>query len=313
VPVDAISNRTIHAFTFSNSGYFFPRRYKVTHSSVTEIGDRLRDEEVASLAGAFRFIGGEKPWVDLYTSYAGIFAEETKRIIAESGAEPSFMGHAARTQDLFENPNLVLLAAMANPTWQGRQRALEQALVTSHELWIAAQIVDAIGGKTIYPTYDEKPYWWIEWASDRPTCVVECPSGIFTFWYQFSFIPHISTVAHGIDGKPLGRLHVRPDITVLRGRYESRQQLEEAKLRGVVVDAKIELKDKDLRQLEVYRRITKDFLEKRDLILVSFQGVPTYLKRQLEAVEWMVFDDIRPHSKETVRFKETVRSSLCKT
>lgn len=312
VPLQLISGKHLFAFSFSNSGYLFVRRYVVTGSSVMDLGFELPMEEMVYLAKSFKVIGGEKPWMDIFTAYAPTMVEETKRIVSGDGVELSFLGHAARAEDQFKNPYLALMAAMSNPTWQGRQKSLQQYLQTAHELWLVAQTTDAIKGKTLEPRHDSKPFWWIEWASDHSTAIQESPYGTFTLWYQFTLIPQITVVGLKISGRVPSdtTLHVRPDIVVFKGRYERREQLTVAKHGALIIDAKLEVKDKDLEQLTSYNKIFSNYLKKCHFMVVSLREIPHYLKRRLDEIGWRAVGDVKPGSSGLTKFKETVQSLI---
>jgi len=312
VPLELVSGKHLFAFSFSNSGYFFVRRYVVTGSSVMDLGFELATEETTYLAKKFKVIGGEKPWMDLFTAYAPTMVEETKRIVSSHGAELSFLGHAARTEDQFKNPYLALMAAMSNPTWQGRQKSLEQYLQTAHELWSVAQTTEAIKGKTIEPSHNNKPFWWIEWASDHATAIQESPYGIFTLWYQFTLIPQITVVGLKIFGE-VSRdvtLHVRPDIAVFKGKFERREQLTAFKPSALIIDAKLEIKDKDLEQLMGYNNVFSKHFKKCHFVVACLRQIPPYLNRRLDEIGWKGIEDVRPGSGGLAKFKEVIQSLI---
>ena len=182
---------------------------------------------------------------------------------------------------------------------------------------------DSLNAKTIYHISSSgKPYWWIEYASDFSTAVVETPTGRkYTFWFQFSPKKWWDVVRGGwiyaMFGKPVRQLppsrqYVRPDIVIMEGEYQHRSDLKRAEPDLIaLIDAKISFDEADFKQLEGYAENFGKLFGKKVIYIVACLGriSPRY-KKMLGGVGYYIVEEVAPGKKGEKEFQDFIRRIL---
>ena len=291
----------MYEFSYSNKGhgpYVTHYIIECTRKVISEI--RIDIEHVPPI----KPIGPELPWIFLYNRYVPKMVEEIRSVASRLNFEIRFLGRAMRLEDAYKDPHLGVITALTIPTWQGRQKSLKAILRGIHELYVAALIADSLEAKTL-------DGWYIEYASNYSTAILEANGRKYKLWFQFSFIDWLHvTLVHGILGHRRGRWYVRPDIVVFDGAYKFRKDLEEnPPHRILLIDAKLDVTKEDLRQLIGYR----SNLEKVEGIEVTY--IVATLERvaykpRLEEEGYIVVENVNPIGEGKEAFKKVIEESL---
>ncbi len=315
-------NITLYMFWYSNSGYGpYISKYIVD----VEKGkiEEEKTEKFEVLRYSFEISDAERQWVEYYEKYVPPMISEIKQMISKIGIKIFFAGHATRLEDLLDDPRLGLINALAQPTWQARQKALEAYIRGAHELYVLFHVVDSLNPKPIpkFPE-DEKPYWWIEYASSSSTGIVETANGKrYTIWYQFSPKHWWEIVREGwfkamfeknIVQSSSGRQYVRPDIVIMEGEFRYRSDLNNKSPEKIMlIDAKISFTDKDFKQLEGYRRyFGKMYGTKINYIVACLEDIRPRYKEMLEEIGYYVIEWVSPGSKGVQQLRNLARKLL---
>jgi len=311
---------TLFDFSYTNSGGG-PYITKYVINSEGVVSEERAD--VTTLTDyEFEVLGPERTWIELYRKYVYRMVSVVKEITSKLGVDISFAGHAARLEDLYRDPGLGLINALVQPSWRSRQKALESYIRSAHELYVLSLIANSLNGRTIYHVLsDGKPYWWIEYASDYSTAVIETLTKKYTLWFQFSLKEWWDVVregwAYAMFGKPIthlptSRQHVRPDIVIMEGEYRYRSDLKErAPELVVLVDAKISFNEEDFRQLEGYvRNFGELFSKKITYIVACLELIPLHYKRGLERLGYRIVEEVAPDEKGEREFQDLIREVL---
>ncbi|RLG89149.1 MAG: hypothetical protein DRO15_01210 [Thermoprotei archaeon] len=313
---------TLFMFWYTNKGYG-----PSTTKYIINCSRKTIEEERVDIANVsvyeFEVLGPEREWIELYEKYVHKMMDTVRNIVNKLGIDVLFAGRARRLEDLYTNSKLGLINALIQPSWQSRQKALETYVRSTHELYVLFLAADSLDAKTIYHiSSDGKPYWWIEYASDFSTAVVETSTDRkYTFWFQFSPKKWWDVVREGwiyaMFGRPIGQLppsrqYVRPDIVIMRGEYQHRSDLKRATPALVVlIDAKISFDEADFKQLEGYaKNFGKLFGEKVIYIVACLDRIPPRYKRMLERIGYHIIEEVVPGEKGEKRFQDFIRKVL---
>ncbi len=255
----------------------------------------------------------------IYDKYVIPIVKEINSISKKLGFELYISGHAVRLEDILTDPELGRFIAEILPTWQARQKLLEHLIRTIHEIYVMVLIPYALNARTIHhKRYDDKYYWYIEYASPIPTAVIETQSGKrYTIWFQFSpkdwwevVLPNYAVSMLGLQQEKIPRQFVRPDIMVFEGEYEDRDNLSKnPPKRAWLIEAKMKFTENDLEQLrgyaENFRSITS---RKLHFLVVGLENIP--YKRYLEMQGYKVFEYVNPLGKGVRSFIDYIRNTM---
>jgi len=308
VPREKLIGKPLYCFDFSRSGGRFimkckiedfedglPRKYELL-TGVHEIRNlkfRIKDPALASLLSEFNelFI----PMINEVKDYESML-----------NFKCWFMGHQARLEEAFRDPELHYFTFMSLPKDESRIRSLRVTRRWIYQIWILKLVCEALKvSKFIYHSYDGGVYWWIEQGSEFSTCIGETPHyGNVSFWIEFQS----SKVAHML-GMFVGRhVPIRPDIVVVRGCYKTTKDFVDSKKAiDVIVECKenpfIEWRNEIDSQILPYLHSFKPRL----FILASLQPVPSDVKEYLERQGIKVVDNLRPRSSSIGLLHEVLR------
>jgi len=309
----------IYGFSFSNSGYGpFCTMYIIDCSS----GDVQERHGIEELDYSFELLGREITWLELYDKYVPNLIRRVKDIQEQLGMELFFAEHSTRLEDIYNDPVGALRSALVLPSWQGRVKALKMYLRSAHELYVLMLVGEAIGGRTVYHIYSERPSWWIAVSSEYPTAVIETPEGRYTLWYQFSQRAWVEVVMRGFlmrygkgqvgPHEVIGRgrrkrQYVRPDVVLFRGDFRYRRDLGRAESL-LLIDAKINLTQGDLEQLRAY---AEGFVGEYGKVFGIVACLEEAMYRAtLEKLGYVVVENVAPGRRGENEFIEVVREIL---
>ena len=222
-PKASVEGRLILQISFTNSGYMLLRLCRVAGGGVECY---LCGEEAAcDYAHKFKTLGGERNFAKVYMDFVPRLAEEIRRIAEASGAELFFAGHSERLREAVEKPCLSLFTSMALDKWQSRLMSLQEKVSAVFELWVAAKVVEALGGETVSIEGGEPRRggrWWIERAANVPFAYIHAAGEYYTIYYQPTIYPHVlytvqrspDTVTMSLKGPGAS---TTPDLVVFKG------------------------------------------------------------------------------------------------
>ncbi len=105
-----------------------------------------------------------------------------------------------------------------------------------------------------------------------------------------------------------GRQHVKPDILIFEGDYRSRKDLTDNLPNNIIlIDAKINITDSDLKQLKSYRDVfNREFKKGRmHYVVASLERA-----KQLGKLGFIVVENVAPGKEGEVKFVETIRNII---
>ena len=176
VDLGRIRGNVVYRFTFSRSGFFFSRLYRIENGEIREIGS-LNREEMRNLK--FKILGEER---NLAEPFEGM-REDIREIMNARGFELFFSGHARRTQEAVEDPNIAYITSMVFPNSNSRVNVLKKKMSAVHEIWVMICAIDALDAEV--EDVVRKRRLWIEMASETPTAFLRTHHYQLTLWYQF--------------------------------------------------------------------------------------------------------------------------------
>ncbi len=296
-----MKGKTIYCFDFSRSGGEFlckcriedfqdgrPRTYEyyeLLHKKIHEIKSlrfKIKDPTLAVLISEFN-------------QFFIQMINEIREYGRKMGFEYSFMGHLARLENAFKDPELYYFTFMSLPIDRSRIRSLRNTRKWIYELWVLKLVCECLQtSKFLYHLYEGKPYWWIEQGSDFSTCIGETPFGELTFWLEFQ----PGRGAHMMGMFVGKRVAVRPDIVIVRGRFERTKDFLDSRK---TIDVLIECKEDpfDVWKGEIESQILRymENFKPKLLIVASLKPIPANVKRHLQSRGIEVVDDLSPSSK----------------
>ena len=261
VDLGRIRGNVVYHFAFNNKGFFFSRLCRIENGEIREIGP-LNREEMKNLK--FKILGEER---NLAEPFEGMREDIREIIMNARGFELFFPGHAKRTQEAVEDPDIAYITSMVFPNSNSRVNALKRKMSAIHEIWVMIHAIDALDAEV--EDVLGKRRLWIEMASETPTAFLRTHHCQLTLWYQFPIEEQLRTVVKGMTrGR---RHHVRPDIVIFKGFHRDAgdvrtEEGDRIMQKAVVIDPKIEMRESDVEQLEAYTRLFPEgvsvFIEK---------------------------------------------------
>jgi hypothetical protein len=228
VPVERLRSKTIYEFSFSNKGYFYPRKctveaflnpqypdtpwipnFGLTQSvDINELKNLMFEVEDSMLLKILK---------NIRETYV-LMINEIKKYSELMGFDIVFGGRAEVTPTFLYDIHEGLIRCMILQNDKARLKSLEKPLTWIYQLWIMMLVCNAIGiNRFLKDEYFSKPVWWIEQGSTSPTFIARAGINYYTFFFE----PQPHKMAHLAGMFTVRRVHVRPDIIVAKGNYES--------------------------------------------------------------------------------------------
>ena len=300
VPKNKLVGKTIYCFGFSRSGGEFLIKCKINDF---EDGRPKRYEYCESIRKRFndirhlKFRIREPTLIFLLTQFNRLFIpiiRDIKEYENIQNFKISFMGHQARLEDAFRNPELYYFTFMSLPRDKSRIKSLKVTRRWLYQLWVLKLLCEALKvSKFKGHKYEGEPYWWIEQGSDFSTGIGETPFGDITFWLEFQ----PGKGAHMIGMFAGRRVPIRPDIVVVKGYFKRTIDFIDSKK---PIDLIIKCKEAPFSKWknEINSQILpyQETFRPRNFIVVSLESVPQRIKKNLETHEIKVIDNIKPSS-----------------
>jgi len=301
VPVEKVKGKIIYCFNFSRSGGAFLCKCRIEdfqdgRPKTYEYYESLH-KKIHEIRG-LRFKIKDPTLAELISEFNQFFIQminEIREYGREMGFECSFMGHLARLENAFKDTELYYFTFMSLPSDRSRIRSLRNTRKWIYELWVLKLVCECLQvSKFSYRLYEGKPYWWIEQGSDFSTCIGEAPFGELTFWLEFQ----PGRGAHMMGMFVGKRVAVRPDIVIVRGRFQrTKDFIDSGKAIDVLIECKEDpfdkWKDEGESQILQYK---KNFRPKL-LIIASLKPIPANVKRHLQSSGIEAVDDLSPDGK----------------
>jgi hypothetical protein len=316
LPVEKAKGRTIYCFDFSRSGGEFLYKCRIEdfqdgHPKTYEYFEPL-DKKIHEIRN-LKYRVRDPTLIALISEFDQLFismADEIREYGREKGFGYSFMGHLARLENAFKNPEVYYFTFMSLPDDESRIRSLRNTRKWIYQLWVLKLLFECLKVSTFsYHMYEGKPYLWIEQGSDLSTCIGDTPFGELTFWLEFQ----PSRGAHMMSMFVGKRVAVRPDIVITKGHFERTKNFVDS---GNLIDVLIECKEDpfDRWKGEIESQIfqyVRNFKPKL-LIVASLKTVPESIKSYLQSQGIKIVDDLRPNSKSISVICDLIRGELGK-
>lgn len=307
VPLDIISNRLVMRIDFTNSGYAFVTLCRLRGGSV-ECYLCPEKDVTREYVSRFRVLGGERTYVELYMRLVPNFVNDILSVARRSGAKDiSFVGHAERIRETFDDPYSSLFTSMALNTAEGRVLSLQERLAHVFELWVLSKIVEAIDGETI-----RRDYWYIEFTRNVPFAFIKSRTlgKEFTIFYQPTIRPHVDAMTIEKIGEKVrmpikrrgGRYHVIPDIVMFEGIIDVfldwgmlHELVDSGKSPLLVVEVKTGVETSEWGRLEYVieqLRHYRELLKPRYMALVTLMKIPGTSTFELKQLGADAFEDV---------------------
>ena len=300
---------TLYSFYYTRKGYG-PYSYRLVFDLVSKRIVESRKLESRELRGlVFDIVGPEKRLLEIYDELAPRLAGRIKQVGAGLGVMPMVLGHALRLEDALKDPRLGYINAMVQPSPQSRIRALKQYISSLYELYIFMLVLKALGAKILPRSWTREEIMWVEHASSIPTVIAASScGGEYTVWYQFSPEKWLDVVVKGMLTKK--RQHVKPDILVVKGHYESRDELfENPPGKTIVIDVKLAITQQDYEELAGYKQLFDKLGWNTSYIIASPVKIPPINKSRLTRLGYHVIDNLKPGTNEE-KYVRLVRELL---
>ncbi|WP_243677891.1 hypothetical protein [Vulcanisaeta distributa] len=140
--------------------------------------------------------------------------------------------------EFFTDPRIYYFTELSIPSDAGRVRGVKTTMSLIYENWVATKVAEALGTRrlirrsweTIESFVNRPVTIWFEQGGETSFAILDTPHGEFTMWLEFQVNPaiHVFLDANIVreSGKlvfvrPSGRRAVRPDIIVVRGRFDN--------------------------------------------------------------------------------------------
>ncbi len=200
-------------------------------------------------------------------------------------------------------------------------------MIAIHEIWAMSLIIDALDAEI------RNKILKVRGSPEEPAAILRTKSyGTLTIWYQF---PRYGPNRHGkllsmyarnerkeevknilaLKEIPenykecesaVNKGNLRPDIVIVKGSFKFANDIrteteDRVREKAVVIDPKIEIREKDVKQLQAYTHL---FPEGSKFICPCLNGVP------LRPSGWDVIEDVRPEGEGINRFRESLRDAV---
>jgi hypothetical protein len=310
VPVERVQDKIIYKFSFSGHRYFHPRKCTVEaflnskypgipnfdltqQVDINELMNLMFEVEDPMLLKILKEI--RKPYV--------LMVNEIKKYSELMGFDIAFAGHAGLTRTFLDNVYKGLIRCMGLQDDEARLRSLKKPLAWIYQLWIMMLICKSLGiSNFLKEEYSTKPVWWIEQGKTNPAFIARASIDYYTFFFE----PQPHKMAHLAGMFTMKKAHVRPDIIVAKGHYES---INNAKV-DLLIECKslpIEMWEGDIiSQMNSYIALYKP----QTAMLVSLYKVEYSLKNKLIQRGIICIDEVTPGSVNVETFKRYIQRTL---
>lgn len=167
---------------------------------------------------------------ELFSEFAAM-ANEARDYWRSIGGSLSFMGHAVRLSEFFDNPRTYYFTELSIPSDDGRVRGIKTTMSLVYENWVTVKIAEALGTRRLIrrrwelsDSFINEPVTvWFEQGGETSFAILDTPYGDFTMWLEFQVNPAIhvfpnlkSIMANNKIVIPTkhGRRAVRPDVVI---------------------------------------------------------------------------------------------------
>lgn len=331
VPIEKVAGKPIINFSYSKSGYSYVAEYRIEdfvgrkYAGFPDYEKRrwsgLLTREIGRLRGyEFEISNVDlRELVDEFRSRYAQMINEVRVYSKQLGFDVFFARHAARVEEAYSyGVDVCLFACLSNPRERSRLMSLGNVCRWLYQLWVLKLVCETLGAWGVRKRELEgKPCLWIEQGSPTPTCILETPRGAITCWFEFQrhemehlkgfIIDWISREYGRKHGKmeSTTRVHVRPDIVVVRGSYRHASEIGH-------IDLMIECKEKKFQswkadineQIPAYLKLFKP----RKFIVAALKSIPNPAKSKLASMGVDVVDDLEPNNRDAInQFTEILR------
>ncbi|WP_148883172.1 hypothetical protein [Thermococcus aciditolerans] len=328
-------------FSFSNRGHFYPKIYRINLQTKTISQELSRNREILGRY-EFEILGSEYQALNEYERKVPPLIERVWEIEKKLDLEVYIRG--ARGEEVHEDPELAKFNSLVFPNLRSRTRSLKEKIRFAHELYVLMLVIDSVLNeppeeRTLQITH-----------KDWPTLVESNLNPPVTVWYQFSIEDWTKVVwgcfwlvideaanriAHGqyeeaekLIGVKLPRnyagamkviaslrsskrIYVKPDIMVFKGEYRSRGNiLENPPDKAVLIDAKVEMTQSDLKQLLEYRAKFPQTFGNIEFIVAAIEKMSAHYKHKLEREGYTVIELVFPNKPGENEFQEAIRKVI---
>ncbi|NJE02052.1 hypothetical protein [Thermococcus sp. JdF3] len=328
-------------FSFSNRGHFYPKIYRINLQTKTISQELSRNREILGRY-EFEILGSENQAINEYERKAPPLIKKVWETEKRLNLEVHIRG--ARGEEVHENPELAKFNSLVFPNPRSRTRSLKEKIRFAHELYVLMLVIDAM----LKETPEERTLQITH--KDWPTLVGSNLNPPVTVWYQFSIKDWTKVVwgrfwliideaakriangeyeeAEKIIGVKLPRtyaeamkvlasmrsskrIHVKPDIMIFKGEYHSRKDiLENPPNRAVLIDAKVEMTQNDLKQLLEYRAKFPETFGNIKFIVAAIDKMPAHYMHKLEREGYKVIEQVFPNKPGENEFQEVIRNII---
>ncbi len=292
-------------FYFSNKGYFNFTVYRMDTQAKTLDQEFPESKEITERY-EFEILGGEYQALNEYERKVPPLIKRVWEIEKKLNLILNIRG--ARGEEVHENPELAKFNSLVFPNPKSRIRSLKEKIRFTHELYVLMLVIDSVlteppEGRRLMITHEEEP-----------TLVIKGKSPL-TIWYQFSIKDWFEVVKRGVialfEGTRIKRSHVKPDIMIFKGEYHFRSDLSENPPdKAVLIDAKVEMTQSDLKQLLEYRTKFPETFENIEFIVAAIDKMPANYKHKLEREGYRVIEQVFPNKPGENEFQEAIRDII---
>ena len=313
INAEDLSNAIIYEFNYSGRGngpYVF--KYELHQGELKRV-----PADVGEICGnggwsLAKLFGIEKEseeyaLVEKYLKYVPAMVKEAKSIL------PEIWASGPRLENLIEDAECKgLLDALVQPDWRSRKGALESLIREAHEVYVLAHTIRALGNP-------QRPIRLVK-ASETPTAIVKGNSADYTVWYQFPIEPLMELVKEGMresmtenssKNRQREHRHIIPDIVVAKGNYKSPREIDKTCM--MMIDAKIDIGDKDIKQLTAYKNLLSGRFQNSQItyVVAVFEKAEEF-REKLEKIGYVVLEDVRPKGEGVESLENVVKEKLSK-
>lgn len=293
-------------FGFSNSGYFYPEIYRVNFQERTLTREVIKNLN-SLMHYEFEILGDEYHALKEYERTVPLLIERVREIEKKLNLHLYIQG--ARGDEVYHSPELGKLTSLVFPNPRSRARSLKEKIRFAHEFYVLMLAIDSI----LEPSTKEMALRVTH--EDWPTLIADKISPPVTVWYQFSIEDWFEVVMRGVialfKGTKIKRTHVKPDIMIFKGKYHSRGDiLKDPPDRAVLIDAKVEMTQGDLRQLLEYRANFPKMFENTEFIVAAIEETQPDYRYKLEREGYRVIEQVSPDKPGEKEFQEAIRNII---
>jgi hypothetical protein len=289
-------------FSFSNKGYLYITTYRINSQDGSLTQEFHQSNEIF---GRYKFyvLGEELQALKEYGRTVPRLIERVREIEKRLNLRLNITG--TRGEEVYIDPELGRFTSMIFPNPKSRAKSLKEKIRFAHELYVLMLAINSISAnineKTLLISHEEYPTF---------VTLGNCP---LTLWYQFSIKDWFEVVKRGLisfftdsSAKKIRRIHIKPDIMIFNGIYRRKEDvLKNPPQNSILIDAKVEITNSDVKQLREYRKRFGDIFKNSTFIVASIGKAP--YKEELETLGYIVIEDVFPDKPGEKEFQETIK------